>query len=87
MTSSATVESPTGTDQIRGRQQRSGTLFSYISTENQILKRHLLRKLRRLADQALDRFNPIFLQPQPEGGRPSIPPEQLLVASPEVSHC
>jgi transposase len=36
--------------------------------------------VRRLADQALDRLNPTFCRLYPEGGRPSIPPEQLLLA-------
>ena len=40
--------------------------------------------MRRLADQALDRLNPTFCRLYPEGGSPSIPPEQLLLASPEV---
>jgi len=39
-----------------------------------------LRQVRRLADQALDRLNPHFCWLYPEGGRPSIPPEQLLLA-------
>jgi len=33
----------------------------------------------RLADQALDRLNPTFCRLDPEGGRASIPPEQLLL--------
>ena len=36
--------------------------------------------MRRLADQALDQLNPTFCRLYPEGGRPSIPPEQLLLA-------
>ena len=36
--------------------------------------------MRQLADQALDRLNPTFGRLYPEGGRPSIPPEQLLLA-------
>jgi hypothetical protein len=39
-----------------------------------------MRQVRRLADQALDRLNPTFCKPYPEGGRPSIPPEQQLLA-------
>ncbi len=52
-------------------------MFSYISTEERIPRSHPLRQVRRLADQALDRLNPTFCRPYPEGGRPSIPPEQL----------
>ena len=59
---------------------RTGPLFSYISTEDRIPAIHPLRQVRRLADQALDRLNPTFCRLYPEGGRPSIPPEQLLLA-------
>ena len=69
---------------MRGQQERSGPLFSYISTEDRIPASHPLRQVRRLADQALDRLNPIFCQLYPEGGGFSIPPEQLLVSAPEV---
>ena len=65
---------------MRGQQERTGPLFSYVSTEERIPKSHPLRQVRRLADQALDRLNPTFCRLYPEGGRPSIPPEQLLLA-------
>ena len=65
---------------MRGRQERTGPLFSYISKEDRIPASHPLRQVRRLADQALDRLNPTFCQLYPEGGRPSIPLEQLLLA-------
>ena len=71
---------------MRGQQERTGPLFSYISTEDRIPASHPLRQVRRLADQALDRLNPTFCKLYPEGGRPSIPPEQLplsqLISSP-----
>ena len=65
---------------MRGQQERSGPLFSYVSTEERFPRAHPLRQLRRLADQALDRLNPAFCRLYPDGGRPSIPPEQLLLA-------
>ena len=65
---------------MRGQHERTGPLFSYISTEDRIPASHPLRQVRRLADQVLDRLNPTFCQLYPEGGRPSIPPEQLLLA-------
>ncbi|WP_411876407.1 transposase, partial [Vulcanococcus limneticus] len=55
-------------------------MFSYVSTEERIPRAHPLRQVRRLADQALDCLNPTFCRLYPEGGRPSIPPEQLLLA-------
>ena len=65
---------------MRGQQERTGPLFSYISTEDRIPASHPLRQVRRLADQSLDRLNPTFCRLYPEGGRPSIPPQQLLLA-------
>ena len=62
---------------MRCQQQRTGPLLSDISTEDRIPANHPLRQVRRLADQALDRLNPTLCQLYPEGGRPSIPPEQL----------
>lgn len=65
---------------MRGQQKRAGSLFSYTSTEDRIPASHPLRQVRRLADQALDPLNLTFCQLYPEGGRPSIPPEQQLLA-------
>jgi transposase len=65
---------------MRGQQERTRPLFSYVSTEDRIPKGHPLRQVRQLADQVLDRINPTFCRLYPEGGRPSIPPEQLLLA-------
>ena len=65
---------------MRGQHERTGPLFSCISTEDRIPASHPLRQVRRLADQVLDRLNQTFCQLYPEGGRPSIPPEQLLLA-------
>jgi transposase len=64
---------------MRGQQERTGPLFSYISTEDRIPAAHPLRQVWRLDDQALDRLNPTFCKLYPEGARPSIPPEQLLL--------
>jgi hypothetical protein len=43
---------------MRGQQERSGSLFSYVSIEERIPLNHPLRRIRKLADQALDRLNP-----------------------------
>ncbi len=51
-----------------------------MSTEERIPKAHPLRQVRQLADQALDRLNPIVSTLYPEAGRPSIPPQQHLLA-------
>jgi transposase len=66
---------------MRGQQERSGSLFSYVSIEERIPTSHPLRRIRKLADQALDRLNPTFCRLYALEGRPSVPPEQLLLAS------
>jgi len=64
---------------MRGPRERSGSLFSYISIEERIPASHPLRRIRKLADQALDRLNPTFCELYASEGRPSVPPEQLLL--------
>jgi transposase len=64
-----------------GQQERSSSLFCYISIEEWIPASHPLRRIRRLADQALDRLNSTFCRLYALEGRPSVPPEQLLLAS------
>jgi hypothetical protein len=49
--------------------------------EERIPVSHPLRRIRRLADLALDRLNPTFCHLHASEGRPSVPPEQLLLAS------
>jgi len=66
---------------MRGQRERSGSLFSYVSIEERIPASHPLRRIRKLADQALDRLNPTFCELYGSEGRPSVPPEQLLLAS------
>jgi len=65
---------------MRGPRERSGSLFSYVSIEERIPDSHPLRRIRRLADQALDRLNSTFCEPYAAEARPSVPPEQLLLA-------
>ena len=66
---------------MRGQREHSGSLFSYVSIEERIPASHPLRRIRKLADQALDRLNPIFCALYAAEGRSSLPPEQLLLAS------
>ena len=47
---------------MRGHRERSGSLFSYVSIEERIPASHPLRRIRKLADQALDRLNPTFCE-------------------------
>jgi len=54
---------------MRGQQERSGSLFSYVSIEERIPAHHPLRRVRHLAYQALDRLNPTFCQLYASEGR------------------
>ena len=66
---------------MRGQQERSGALFSYVSIEERIPPTHPLQRIRRLADQALAELHGTFEVLYAREGRPSVPPEQLLLAS------
>jgi transposase len=66
---------------MRGQQEHSGSLFPYVSIQERIPAHHPLRRIRQLAYQALDRLNPTLCQLYASEGRPSVPPEQLLLAS------
>ena len=66
---------------MRGDYQEGGDLFSYVSLEQRIPKRHPIRKMRKLVDEALQRLNPVFDDMYADNGRLSIPPERLLRAS------
>jgi len=66
---------------MRGQQEPTGSLFSYVSIEERIPASHPLRRIRKLAYQSLDRLNPTFARLYASEGRPSVPPEQLLLAS------
>jgi transposase len=52
-----------------------------VSIEERIPASHPPRRIRKLADQALGRLNPTFCELYASEGLPSVPPEQLLLAS------
>ena len=54
---------------MRGRRERSGSLFSYVSIEERIPASHPPRWIRKLADQAFDRLNPTFCELYAAGAR------------------
>lgn len=66
---------------MRGSDERSGSLFSYVDLEARVRQDHPLRPIREIADAALSDLSADFaaLYP-PRLGRPSIPPERLLRA-------
>src|SRR5262245_41693473 len=66
---------------MRGRDDRSEGLFSYVRLEERVPVDHPLRVIRQLADAALDSLNQRFEELYSPMGRPSIPPEMLLRAT------
>src|SRR2546421_429643 len=65
---------------MRGTDDRSDFLFSYVSPEHRVPADHPLRPIRIMTDAALERLSPQFDAMYSAMGRPSIPPEQLLRA-------
>lgn len=66
---------------MRGDHREDGDLFSYVSLEDRVPKRHPIRKMRKLVDEALANLDAVFDEMYADGGRPSIPPERLIRAS------
>jgi transposase len=66
---------------MRGSDERSGSLFSYIDLEARVRRDHPLRVIREITNAALATLDDDLaaLYP-PRLGRPSIPPERLLRA-------
>jgi transposase len=65
---------------MRGDDQDTGAMFSYVSPETRVRPDHPLRPIRRMTDAALDRLSRRFDRVYSDIGRPSIPPEKLLRA-------
>ncbi|MCX7315241.1 MAG: transposase, partial [Alphaproteobacteria bacterium] len=65
---------------MRGMDERSGSLFSYVDLEGRIPHSHLLRAIRLIVNEALVDLTGTFEALYSAFGRPSIPPEQLLRA-------
>lgn len=65
---------------MRGDEQQQEAMFSYVRLEQRIPVCHPLRKIRVLADRALERMEPVLKGMYAERGRPSIAPERLLRA-------
>lgn len=65
---------------MRGADRKQSQLFSYVSLEDRIPRKHPLRVIKRLADGVLEELSPRFEAIYSDVGRPSIPPEHLLRA-------
>ena len=66
---------------MRGTDETSGSLFSYVDLEERIPARHPLRKIRQVVNDALSSLDAEFEALYTDFGRPSIPPERLIRAS------
>lgn len=69
-----------GSGPMRGDDQDTGAMFSYVSPEARVRPDHPLRPIRRMTDAALERLSRRFDRLYSDIGRPSIPPEKLLRA-------
>ena len=65
---------------MRGEDERSGSLFSYVDLEARVGKNHPLRAIRSIVNEALAALAGEFSALYSPIGRPSIPPEKLLRA-------
>src|SRR5690349_20652371 len=63
---------------MRGRQNQQLSMLTSKTPEALVPKSHPLRKIKKLADAALEELSPVFDQMYAAGGRDSIPPENLL---------
>ena len=66
---------------MRGTDETSGSLFSYVDLEARIPAKHPLRKIRQVVNEALASLDTEFEALYTDFGRPSIPPERLIRAS------
>ena len=66
---------------MRGTDEKSRSLFSYVDLEDRIPVKHPLRKIRRVVNDALASLDAEFEALYVDFGRPSIAPERLIRAS------
>jgi transposase len=65
---------------VRGGDNRTGELFSYVDLEARVRRDHPLRAIRVIVNEALSALEREFTALYSPIGRPSIPPEKLLRA-------
>jgi transposase len=66
---------------MRGSDEQTGSLFSYVNLEERVPARHPLRKIKAVVDAALVTLDADFERLYAGEGRPSIAPERLMRAS------
>jgi transposase len=65
---------------MRGDDKQQASMFSYVTMEQRVPVDHPLRRIRAMADRALEKMDGIFAELYAKTGRPSIAPEGLLRA-------
>src|SRR5262245_26173904 len=65
---------------MRGTDERTGELFSYVDLEKRVPAKHPLRLVRGVVNEVLTALDRDFSRAYADSGRPSIPPERLLRA-------
>jgi len=66
---------------MRGTDEASGSLFSYVDLDERVPAGHPLRKVRQIVNEALSSLDAEFAALYTDFGRPSIAPERLIRAS------
>ncbi len=66
---------------MRGTDEASGSLFSYVDLDERVPAGHPLRKIRQIVNDALASLDAEFGALYTDFGRPSIAPERLIRAS------
>lgn len=66
---------------MRGTPPKQTSMVMLASPESVVPKDHPIRRIKKLADEALATLSPAFDEMYSANGRPSIPPERLLKAS------
>ena len=66
---------------MRGTDEASGSLLSYVDLEERIPSKHPLRKVRQVVNDALESLDAEFDRLYATEGRPLIAPERLIRAS------
>ena len=70
---------------MRGEDERSGSLFSYVDLEARVGQSHPLRAIRALVNEALAMLVSDLSALYSPIGRPSIPPEKLITGDAAAS--
>src|SRR5579859_2455189 len=70
---------------MRGADEKQASMLCLLSPEDRVPKDHPLRRIKKLADEALAAMSPLFDEMYSDVGRPSVPPERLIKGEP--AHC